>query len=75
MKKTGFTLLELLVLIAIIVVVMGIGFWVGKTKARAEFKQEVVQRGAAHFEVDEHGEAQCVWNKPIVESVTNSIVK
>ena len=77
MKKNGFTLIELLVLIAIIAVAMGLGFTVGKTKAKAEYKQEMVAKGVAHYEVDKDGNVSCLWNTPevVTVAVTNSVLK
>lgn len=77
MKRSGFTLIELLVMIAVITVVMGIGFWGGKTKARAEYRQQMVDRGVAHYETDKVGKVQCVWNTPevVTVTVTNDVVK
>jgi len=77
MKRTGFTLIELLVLIAIIAVVMGIGFWAGRAKSDAGHKQEMVDRGFAHYEVDGSGKSRCVWDKPdvVTTTVTNDVVK
>jgi Tfp pilus assembly protein FimT len=75
MKKDGFTLIELLVLIAILTACIVIGILVGKSTERDRIKKEAVQIGVARWEVNDKGEAKCVWNVPdSVHVVTNRTI-
>ena len=75
MKKLGFTLIELIVLIIAVVMVFGLGFGLGAEKARARFKQEMVDKKVAHYETDNNGKVKCLWNTSDVVTVTNNVVE
>jgi hypothetical protein len=48
---------------------------VGKSTERDRIKKEAVQIGVARWEVNDKGEAKCVWNVPdSVHVVTNRTI-
>lgn len=66
--KKGFTLIELLVAIAIVAVVIGIGFGLanyGKEVGKKSVQIEAVKMGVARWTVtNEQGDMEFRWNSP-----------
>ncbi len=73
--RKGFTLIELIVSIIILMGCVVGGMVIGWTTERRYFKAEAVRMGAAHYEVDADGKSQCVWNgSESVRTVTNRVI-